>query len=328
MTWQGAGGAGGSGDRQGDPDDATRTDWNTGSPPPPAPESPFAPGGPLADDAALPPAPDAVPRPGAEPAPPSLTQPSPVPGPPAMPPPVVPAAAPGATPWAPPEQGGGSWGTPPTGGGRYAVAGAPGLVYAGAIPRTAAWLVDGFLIGIVSSIVSAPFAPPLALDANGMPNLTAAAMTGGVSAIVSAVISAAYFILLWTSSGRATLGMRLFNLQVGNAADGFKLRLDQAVKRWLALGSWLGIIPVVGVLQAVWQLVLLATTASSPTKQGLHDRVAESAVVRPASAGNGLAITCLVVAFALPLLLLFLIIPLIFLGGQVSDILSAVGESV
>jgi uncharacterized RDD family membrane protein YckC len=331
MTWQGAGGTDGG---RGDPDDATRTDWTPDAPPVADPD-PFAPGGPLADDAALPPAAAPVQAggdPGMPPAdpvlpPPASSQPSPLPGP-SMPPPAVPASTPGTTPWAPPEQGGGSWGTPPGDGGRYAVPGAPGLIYAGAIPRAAAYIVDGFLIGIVSSIVSAPFAPPVALDANGMPDFTAAAMTGGISAIVSAVVSAAYFILLWTSSGRATLGMRLFNLQVGNAADGFKLRMDQAVKRWFAFGSWLGIIPVVGLVQPIWQLVLLITTATSPTKQGLHDRIAESAVVRPASAGNGLAITCLVLAFALPLLILLLIVPLIFLGGQVSDILSSVGESI
>ncbi|HEY3336856.1 MAG TPA: RDD family protein [Candidatus Limnocylindrales bacterium] len=234
----------------------------------------------------------------------------------------------GPSPWAP-VQPGGSWGTPPPdGGGRYAVPGAPGLVYAGALPRAAAWIVDGLLVGIVAGIVSAPFASPMALDANGAPDFSRMASQGGISALISTLIGAGYFILLWTTAGRATLGMRLFSLQVGNAADGTKLRIDQAAKRWLAFGSWLGIIPLVGLFEVVWQLVLLATTISSPTKQGLHDRFAGSAVVRPASAGNGLAIACLVIVLVIPIALVLLIIPLIFLGGQVSAILSAVGDSV
>jgi uncharacterized RDD family membrane protein YckC len=304
MTWQGAGGTDGG---TGDPDDATRTDWATAAQP--------------ADPAPLPPAPSTPPQPEPTIAPP----PAPGPGAPLAPGPGAPLAP---EPWAP-VQPGNPWGTPPPdGGGRYAVPGAPGLIYAGAIPRAAAWIVDGFLVGIVASIVSAPFAAPVALDANGAPDFTQMAAQGGVSAIISTVIGAAYFILLWTTSGRATLGMRLFNLQVGNVADGTKLRMDQALKRWIGFGTWLGIIPLVGLFSIVWELVLLATTVSSPTKQGLHDRFAGSAVVRPASAGNGLAITCLVLALILPILALFSIVALILLGGQVSSILSAVGDSV
>ncbi len=305
---QGAGGPG-------DPEDATRTDLDLGAPPPPQPgpsagEPPAAPVAPAAPAAYPPAAPSSTP-------------------PATYAPPAAPATQAGApSPWAP-VQPASAWGTPPPdAGGPLAVPGAPGLVYAGGIPRAAAWIVDGFIVAVVAGIVSAPFAPAMALDANGAPDFTRMAAQGGLSAIISAVIGAAYFILLWTTSGRATLGMRLFSLQVGNQADGEKLRLDQAVKRWVAFGTWLGIIPVVGLFQLVWELVLLATTVTSPTKQGLHDRFAGSAVVRPASAGNGLAITCLVLAFVLPFIALFAFVALIFLGGQVSTILSTVGESV
>jgi uncharacterized RDD family membrane protein YckC len=303
MTWQGAGGTDGG---SGDPDDATRTDWPAAAQPPVEPEAnPSAPSAP--------------------PAAPSATQQT---DPTLTPPAAPPAQSTSPAPWAP-VQPGNAWGTPPPdGGGRYAVPGAPGLVYAGALPRAAAWIVDGFIVGIVAGIASAPFAVPFALDPNGTPDFSRMAAQGGISAIISAVISAAYFILLWTTAGRATLGMRLFNLQVGNYADGTKLRLDQAVKRWIGFGTWLGIIPLVGLFEIVWQIVLLATTASSPTKQGLHDQFAGSAVVRPASAGKGLAIACLVIVLVIPILLLLLLVPLIFLGGQVSAILSAVGDSV
>jgi uncharacterized RDD family membrane protein YckC len=37
-------------------------------------------------------------------------------------------------------------------------------------------------------------------------------------------------------------------------------------------------------LSLVWAIVLLITTAQSPTKQGLHDRYAKSVVVKAARA--------------------------------------------
>ena len=78
----------------------------------------------------------------------------------------------------------------------------------------------------------------------------------------------------------------------------------------------------------VWWIVLFVTTATSPTKQGLHDKLANTAVVRPTSAGNGWIMGCFVILLILALLALFSIVSLIFLGGQVSTILSTVGESV
>jgi uncharacterized RDD family membrane protein YckC len=311
MTWQGAGGAEGG---PGDPDDATRTDWAVGGQAEPEPS-------PLPPDATtpLPPA-----------APPASAPPDPALVPPAAPP----VQQPAPSPWAPPSTG--AWGAQPDGG-RYAVPGAPGLIYAGAIPRSAAWIVDSFILGIVAAIVSLPFASPTTLPADtGLPfDTTTMLARTGISSVVTLAVSAVYFIGLWLTGGRATLGMRLFSLQVGNIADGSKLEPVQAVKRWLGYGSFVGLAalaaslaPLVAIVQLIWTIVLLATTASSPTKQGLHDRFAGSAVVRPASAGNGLALTCLVVALVIPILAVFSLLALVFLGGQVSSILSAVGDSV
>ena len=121
-------------------------------------------------------------------------------------------------------------------------------------------------------------------------------------AILGIGLDALYFIAFWTSDGRATLGMRLLKLQVGNAFDGRKLELSQAVRRWIALGSWLsafGYTTVAagyaGTLLLIWSVVLLATTITSPTKQGLHDRFANSAVVQPVGGGNGIAMACLLI---------------------------------
>ena len=152
---------------------------------------------------------------------------------------------------------------------------------------------------------------------------------------ITTAIGALYFIASWSGGRRATLGQRLFGIQVGNAFDGRPLRLDQAVRRWLGIGDFLlllGIIPALGPASSgllfVWNIALLITAATSPTKQGLHDRLANSAVVRPANAGNGLAYGCLAIVVALLVVAIVAIVGLIFLGGQVSSILSEVGESI
>ncbi len=82
-------------------------------------------------------------------------------------------------------------------------------------------------------------------------------------------------------------------------------------------------------MQLIWQVTLLVTTASSPTKQGLHDRLANSALVRPTSAGNGWVNACLVIAVG-SLMALVVLGVLAFLANadQIRSILSEVGESI
>lgn len=260
------------------------------------------------------------------------------PGEPPAPP--APPTAPLA-PWPEPGAGsipGGVWAPPPLGGGgRYAVPGAPGLEYAGALPRFAAFVLDLILVGFVAGIVALPFAPTLTQtgQANPLSWSTDYAVRTGVGSLIGVLAEAAYFTLLWMSSGRATLGMRLFSLQIGRADNGQRLDARASFIRWLALGSWLGVLgfsPALaglgGLAQLGWSVVLLVSTIASPTRQGIHDRIAGSAIVRPVGAGNGLAYACLAIALIIPLLAILSIIALIFLGGQVSDILSAVGESI
>jgi uncharacterized RDD family membrane protein YckC len=327
MTWQGSGGSGAPRDSD---DDATRTDIPvTGQPAPPPftppvddsptapvpePASPFAPGGPGVDQ------------------------------PPAAPPDAPPAGMPPApvqapSPWAAPVATGG-WGSVPTDAGRFAVPGAPGLVYAGAWPRLVAYIVDAVLLGVVAAIIALPFAPsvvPEAITASGafdpanpLPAMTAA---GGVSTVIALVIEAAYFSLLWASGGRATIGMRLLKLQVGDATTGNRIPLATAFRRWLGFGAWLNLlvfVPILGVFASLvvftWEVILLITTASHPQKMGLHDRFANTAMVRPANAGSGgVIVGCIVIVVAI---LVLSLVALIFLGSQMSSILSAVGESV
>jgi uncharacterized RDD family membrane protein YckC len=240
-----------------------------------------------------------------------------------------------------------AWAPPPSDS-SYAVAGAVGLRYADVLPRFVAWFIDVLLLGIIGSVISA-FANAMSggsVDLAALMSASANPLQGDaygrfllislMAALLSTVIDLGYFVLLWTSGGRATLGMRLLRLQIGNAVDGRTLTGALAFRRWLAMGSWVGmfaVLPLVGALASLallaWQLILLVTTASSPTRQGLHDRAAGSAIVQPASgSGNALVIGCLVIVAVLAAFALISIVALVFLGGQVESILSAVGESI
>ena len=246
--------------------------------------------------------------------------------PPATPPPA--SLPPGAPPPAAPQPYAAApaqWAPAPAGS-QYAVPGVAGIEIAGATPRVVAYIVDSILLGLLTGLLF------------GIVFGIAPAIGGQflVQAVIAIAIEAAYFILFWTSDARATLGMRLLKLQVGNAFDGRKLEMGQAVRRWIALGGWLS---ALGYSQAsagfsgtallLWSIVLLITTAVSPTKQGLHDKFANSAIVQPiGGSSSGLVMGCLLVIGLIVLLFVVAFVALIFIGGQVSTILSTVGTSV
>jgi uncharacterized RDD family membrane protein YckC len=271
------------------------------------------------------PAQDATPW-GAAPADgaPQATEPEPAPAPAPPPPPAITDTPPGAplpppvAQWAPPP---GAYGTP--------VPGAPGLEYGRTLDRVMAWWLDGIIIGIPSFIVTA-------LITGGAVAASPGALTGAalVAAIITGGANLIYFVAFWTGNARATPGMRLMKLQMGDARTGGTLSVQQGLVRWLALGgvaTLVGIIPSLGGLAGVaggfWEILLLITTALSPTKQGLHDRIANTALVQPAGAQTP-AKSCLILVIILLGIWVVGIVALIFLGAQVSNILSSVGNSI
>lgn len=212
------------------------------------------------------------------------------------------------------------------------VPGAPGLVFSDTASRFVAWLIDGFVVLIVGAIVASIATTVITgrSTANGGTSLDV------LFTVTYVLVSVVYSVFFWTSGRRATPGQMIFKIQVANAFDGRPLTTTQAVKRWLGLGWFLtlfGIVPSLASLanlaDVVWSIVLLVTTAKSPTKQGLHDRFANSAVVRPRDASRGgMAMTCLVIVLVLFAGALFSVIALVLLGSQVSDILERAGSSV
>jgi RDD family protein len=141
-----------------------------------------------------------------------------------------------------------------------------------------AYLLDGLVVGAISTIpLSLAGFDPQRLGSGSFPDRNVFV----ASELVALVVYAAYFTWFWSGGRRATPGQRVFSIQVGNAFDGRPLSTSQAFKRWLATGQWLGLftlqpflfLALVSMVGSVaWNLVLVASTITSPTKQGLHNR--------------------------------------------------------
>jgi uncharacterized RDD family membrane protein YckC len=171
----------------------------------------------------------------------------------------------------------------PSPGAPTASAPASGLVYADVPNRVIAYIIDAILIGILNVIVL------IVLGGFGLQAGTI--LTAVVAGIVGLLIGAGYFIYTWTRM-RATVGMRLLGMQIGNAGDGQTMTTEQGIRRWLALSAPAIIaqvfssVPligfVVGLAGLIWYIWLLYTVANSPTKQGWHDVFANTQVVKAA----------------------------------------------
>jgi len=256
-----------------------------------------------------------------------------------LPPPVVPPSPPpagliSANPvgWTGPDQ------ASPSG----SVPGGPEVSWAPPAGPVAAQVVAGFVIAgtfsrLVAYAIDTLFLATLNLVALGLLGQYTTDRDSSLDLVVSGalvVVDFIYFVGFWTSAWRATLGMRLIGLRVLGAATGANLSFNDALLRWIALSGAVAILAVVprvagtlGLLSALWVLVLLITTATHPLRQGLHDRWARSIVVQRSPGGSGAAIAgCLVIV-----VLLFFVLPLAviaFAAPQLEDLMRQMGESV
>ena len=176
-----------------------------------------------------------------------------------------------------------------------------GRYYADVPNRTAALLVDLILLTVAvfvaATIVSVLIGPAVKFNTSASTVGDALTLDRGIAtvdAVLSLLISAAYFAGTWVVLG-ASPGQRLLGMQVGTEADGTALTTRQALARWALLGAPFGISALVttafsglghtilDLAMVAWYALLLVTTSRSPTKQGLHDRVAGSVVAKEAS---------------------------------------------
>jgi hypothetical protein len=170
---------------------------------------------------------------------------------------------------------------------------AEGLVVADTASRFAAYATDRLILFVVILAASIPFiqAPPPVTFAPAPAIASPIVIAGRLAAVL---IEALYFIAFWSGGRRATPGQRLSRIEVGNAFDGASLTVGQATRRWLGFGLWLTLVNLVTALNTIsavafplWTVALLWTTVNSPTKQGLHDRFANTLLVRPEAAPRG-----------------------------------------
>jgi len=280
--------------------------------------------------------PDAAPPDAAPPTPPSATAP-----PPAAP--IAPWPDPTSAPAAPPPGPPVAWAAAPAVQPGIEVPGSPGIYFASVWARFAAFIVDGLIIGLINLvftlILGAIFGSARSLSAANtpfgsipQPNPAVVALT----AVIGLIVSYTYLTTQWRGKYRATFGMRTFSIQLGNAFDGAPLTSRQATLRWAGLGQPLGLLSILSstawigvVLLLLLELALFLTTLGSTTRQGWHDQLANSAVIRrPGTSGsNSGAIAIVVIVLVLGGIAVLGIVSLILLGGAISNILSEVGSS-
>lgn len=174
------------------------------------------------------------------------------------------------------------------------VPGPAGFIYGDVPNRAIAFIIDYIVMAIVGLIIGV-----IALGIFG-DRITSGATTiqlasaGSqiVSTLVSLAIVTLYFWFTWTRM-RGTVGMKLLSMQIGHEVDGQTIDDRSAIIRIIAMfgpgylanfvaAFALGLSSVLGLVAIIWFFVLLYTTASSPTKQGLHDQYAHTMVVKAA----------------------------------------------
>ena len=187
-----------------------------------------------------------------------------------------------------------------------AAPGREGYVIAGMGARLVAYFIDGLVVAIIPTILTL-----LVVDYTDMIRQTIdASRTGATAAqtsitfavtpqlilvtLISLALQYLYFIGFWTSGGRATPGMRGLRMQVVDAAMGGTLSLGAATKRFIAMGYPLGLLILVpalqsaaGVAQFALSLFLFFTAITNDRRQGLHDKWANSLVIRSTTSGDG-----------------------------------------
>jgi hypothetical protein len=70
----------------------------------------------------------------------------------------------------------------------------------------------------------------------------------------------------------------------------------------------------------IWAVVLMISIVRHPSKRGIHDLFAGSAVVRPIEGSRGTVSGVAVAALVIAIIPLLAIIALIFLGSQVNSV--------
>lgn len=147
------------------------------------------------------------------------------------------------------------------------------MPYAGFWIRFGAYLIDAILLGIIGGIIGGVFGGAMA--ASGDPGV----FTGGsiLLNLVSLIIGIGYFAGMESSSWQATLGKKALGLVVTDV-DGGRISLLNGVGRYFAK-----------ILSAVILLIGFIMVAFTDKKQGLHDLIAGTLVLKGQPGDHGTA---------------------------------------
>jgi uncharacterized RDD family membrane protein YckC len=157
---------------------------------------------------------------------------------------------------------------------------APGIGYAGFWIRFLAVLIDSIIIGVPLAVIF--FAAEGSAITTFSNCLNTAVATNTLATDCSNTFTAAvrpyellelavnffYLVLLWSLLG-ATLGQKVLGLRVVNAATGQNISIGRAIGRYFGY-----------LISAFVLLIGLIWAAFDPRKQGWHDKIASTFVVR------------------------------------------------
>jgi uncharacterized RDD family membrane protein YckC len=155
---------------------------------------------------------------------------------------------------------------------------APGVKFAGHPGRLVAYIIDGFILGIIATVlILAAFAVlgvGITTDSEG------SASVGGLSALgflvgilLVLIVTLAYFPFFWVRSG-STPGMRVFGLRVVRDADGGPISLGTGILRYIIF-LLLASFSLLGLIGFGWILV-------DSRRRGWHDLAAGTCVIQRA----------------------------------------------
>ena len=180
----------------------------------------------------------------------------------------------------------------PSAGSGYAEPGpAPGYAYVTFWPRFAGFVIDKVInLAVLLAVAGGLFIPSFVTYYRAHPPVTGQTYTipsdlvgrAALSGAIATVFSILYYSVLVAVYGR-TLGQRAIGATVVRAEDGGKLPGGRAVLRSIVFWApgLLGFIPGIGLLAILVKYLSLLAVAWDKQKQGWHDKLARSLVVKP-----------------------------------------------
>ncbi len=174
------------------------------------------------------------------------------------------------------------------------IPGPGGVALADAPNRFIAAFIDFVILGVIGFILNAITTPILGdkyVGIFGLNITTPSLISTLVSAVLLGLISAGYFIYMWSRMNGTTLGMRVLKLSVRDGSTGGPITQQQAITRWMYFGlpwalstlyAWNIIGWLISLAVLVYYIYLIVTIAQSPGRQGFHDKQANTVVAKVA----------------------------------------------